>query len=89
MFENFKARAETSGNTEVKRFSTTNEALSFIEEFLIQEEVKDEAGSYAVWADSPILKHFDNETLRNNTNWNIKEINLYADATITSPTAAS
>ena len=60
MFENFKARAETSGNTEVKRFSTTNEALSFIEEFLIQEEVKDEAGSYAVWADSPILKHFDN-----------------------------
>ncbi|AFL68667.1 LutC/YkgG family protein [Sulfurospirillum barnesii] len=59
MFENFKARAEASGNTEVKRFATTNEALHFIETFLAQEGVKDEVGSYAVWAKSPILKQVD------------------------------
>lgn len=63
MFENFKARAETSGNTEVKRFETTMEALGFIEGLLEKEEVKEEAGSYALWADSPILKTFDNEAL--------------------------
>lgn len=63
MYENFKARAETSGNTEVKRFATTALALGFIEEFLEKEEVKDENGSYAVWADSPILKEFDNEAM--------------------------
>ncbi len=56
MFENFKARAETSGNTEVKRFATTIEALEFIEAFLEKEEIKDETGHYAAWADSPILK---------------------------------
>lgn len=63
MFESFKARAETSGNTEVKRFATTTEALGFIEEFLVQEEIKDEVGSYAVWAKSPILKTFDNQAM--------------------------
>ena len=63
MFDNFKARAEASGNTEVKRFATTNEALDFIEAFFVTEEIKDESGSYAVWAQSPILKAFDNEAL--------------------------
>lgn len=63
MFENFKARAETSGNTEVMRFATTAQALGFIEEFLEKEEVKDAPGSYAVWADSPILKAFDNKAM--------------------------
>lgn len=63
MFENFKARAETSGNTEVQRFETTAQALSFIEAFLAKEEIKDEVGSYAVWAKSPILKAFDNNAM--------------------------
>ena len=63
MFESFKARAETSGNTEVKRFATTDEALGFIEDFLAKEEIKEEVGSYAVWADSPILKAFDNQAM--------------------------
>jgi len=63
MFEKFKARAETMGNTEVKRFGTTVEALEFIEEFLKKEEIKDAPGSYAVWADSPILKEFDNQAM--------------------------
>jgi L-lactate dehydrogenase complex protein LldG len=61
MFENFKARAEASGNTEVKRFATTEQALGFIEELLKKEEIKEEPGSYAVWAKSPILKAFDNQ----------------------------
>ena len=63
MFESFKAKAEASGNTEVKRFATTSEALEFIEAFMAQEGVKDEAGSYAVWAESPILEAFDNEAM--------------------------
>lgn len=63
MFENFKARAETSGNTEVKRFSTTVEALEFIEGFLEKEDIKDVSGSYAVWAKSPILKAFDTHAM--------------------------
>lgn len=63
MFESFKARAETSGNTEVKRFATTKEALGFIEAFLAQEEIKDEVGSYAVWAESPILKMVDTNAM--------------------------
>jgi len=63
MFESFKARAETSGNTEVKRFETTAQALGFIEEFLAQQEIKDEVGSYAVWAESPILKMVDTNAM--------------------------
>lgn len=63
MFENFKARAETSGNTEVKRFATTAEALAFIEELLVKEEIKDAVGSYAVWAESPILKKVDTNAM--------------------------
>jgi len=63
MFESFKARAETSGNTEVKRFETTAQALEFIEAFMEKEEIKDEVGSYAVWADGPILKAFDTDVM--------------------------
>jgi L-lactate dehydrogenase complex protein LldG len=63
MFESFKARAETSGNTEVKRFETTAQALGFIEAFLAQEEIKNEVGSYAVWAKSPILKMVDTSAM--------------------------
>jgi len=63
MFESFKARAETSGNTEVKRFETTAQALGFIEAFIAQEEIKDEAGSYAVWADSSMLKALDKNAM--------------------------
>jgi len=63
MFENFKARAENSGNTEVKRFATTAGALDFIEELFKKEEINNEVGSYAVWADSPILKQFDNQAM--------------------------
>ena len=63
MFENFKARAENSGNTEVKRFATTTEALGFIEELFKKEEIKNEAGSYAVWADSPILQQLDKQAM--------------------------
>lgn len=63
MFESFKARAETSGNTEVQRFGTTIEALNFIEELLKNEEIKDAPGSYAVWADSPILKAVDTNAM--------------------------
>ena len=45
MFELFKTRAEASGNTEVKRFSTTGEALGFIEDFLKEENIHDAPGS--------------------------------------------
>ena len=63
MFDKFKAAAEAAGNTAVMRFSTKAQALDFIEEFLKQEEVKDNPGSYAVWADAPILKGVDKQAL--------------------------
>lgn len=63
MFDNFKLRAETSGNTEVKRFTTTAEALSFIEDFLKEENIQDVPGSYAVWADGPLLKQVDKQAM--------------------------
>ncbi|MBE0491973.1 MAG: lactate utilization protein [Sulfurospirillum sp.] len=63
MFENFKQRAELSGNTEVKRFETTPSALQFIEDLLVQEDIKEEAGSYALWAQSPILSSFDADSM--------------------------
>lgn len=63
MFESFKVKAELAGNTEVKRFGTKAEALSFIEEYLKKEEIKDAPGSYAVWADAPFLKGVDTKTL--------------------------
>jgi L-lactate dehydrogenase complex protein LldG len=63
MFEMFKAKAEAAGNTEVRRFTTKTEALAFIEGYLIQEDIKDAAGFYAVWADSPFLKGIDTKAL--------------------------
>jgi L-lactate dehydrogenase complex protein LldG len=63
MFDKFKASAEAAGNTEVRRFSTKTEALTFIEEFLKKEEIKDTPGSYAIWADAPFLKEIDNKAL--------------------------
>ncbi|WP_024955772.1 LutC/YkgG family protein [Sulfurospirillum arcachonense] len=63
MFELFKTRAEASGNTEVKRFETTLEALDFINDFLKEENIQDVAGSYAVWADGPLLKQIDTKVM--------------------------
>jgi len=63
MFDKFKAKAEAAGNTEVQRFATKAEALNFIEGYLKKEEIKDVPGSYAVWADSPILKGLDTKTI--------------------------
>lgn len=63
MFDKFKAAAEAAGNTEVQRFSTKAEALHFIEGFLKKEEIKDTPGSYAIWADAPILKGVDTTAL--------------------------
>ena len=63
MFESFKAKAETAGNTEVKRFATSVDAFRFIEEFLAKEEIKDEVGSYAVWAQSPILNMVNKDAM--------------------------
>lgn len=63
MFELFKTRAEASGNTEVKRFSTTGEALGFIEDFLKEENIHDAPGSYAVWADGPLLEQVDKQAM--------------------------
>ena len=63
MFESFKVKAELAGNTEVKRFATKTEALSFIEEYLKKEEIKDAPGSLAVWADAPFLKGVDTKAL--------------------------
>lgn len=63
MFDTFKAKAEAAGNTEVQRFSTIAEALRYIEEYFKKEDIKDAAGSYAVWADSPFLKRVDTKAL--------------------------
>ena len=63
MFENFKAKAESAGNTKVHRFGTKAEALSFIEGFLKKENIKDAPGSYAVWANAPFLKGIDTKAL--------------------------
>jgi L-lactate dehydrogenase complex protein LldG len=63
MFDIFKAKAEAAGNTEVQRFATIAEALKFIEGYFKREDIKDTAGSYAVWADSPFLKRVDSKAL--------------------------
>jgi L-lactate dehydrogenase complex protein LldG len=44
-------------------FVTKAEAINFIEAFLKKEEIKDAPGSYAVWADAPILKDVDLKAL--------------------------
>lgn len=63
MFETFKVKAEAAGNTAVHRVATQAEALDFIVEFLKKENVADSAGSWAVWADSPILAGVDTKAL--------------------------
>lgn len=63
MFEMFKTKAEAAGNTAVHRVTTKAEALDFVVEFLKKEEVADAAGSWAVWADSPILAGVDTKAL--------------------------
>jgi L-lactate dehydrogenase complex protein LldG len=63
MFDTFKAKAEAAGNTSVHRVATKAEALDFIVELLKKENIKDAAGSYAVWADSPILSGVDTKAL--------------------------
>lgn len=63
MYEQFKAKAEAAGNTEVKRFGKKAEALTFIEETLKKEEIKNAPGSYAVWAECPFLAGVDTKAL--------------------------
>jgi len=62
MYNLFKAKAEAVGS-EVHRFSTSAEALCFIEELLKEEHVEDTPGSYAVWVDGRLLKEIDTKTL--------------------------
>jgi len=63
MFDTFKAKAEAAGNTVVQRFATKAEALKFIEGYCKEADIKDAAGSYAVWADSQFLKGVDTKEL--------------------------
>ena len=62
MYEMFKAKAEVVGG-EVFRFGTKAEALDFIGGVLKKENIKDAPGSYALWADSRILKGVDTKAL--------------------------
>lgn len=62
MFDTFKAKAEGAG-CQVVRFATRAEALDFILQFMRDEGVTDAPGTYAVWADSPILKGIDTKVL--------------------------
>lgn len=63
MFDTFKAKAEAAGNTEVQRFATKAEALNFIEAYLKKEDIKNAAGSYAIWAHGPFLEGVDTKAL--------------------------
>lgn len=67
MYEQFKAKAEAAGNTEVRRFGTKAEALTFIEETLKKEEIKNTPGSYAVWAECPFLIGLNTKTIATKT----------------------
>jgi len=58
MFDQFKARAEAVG-AEVHRFKSKDELLDFLKSFLAKEGVSDKENSYALWADSPLLKGID------------------------------
>ena len=62
MFDEFKSRAEAV-SAEVHRFSTKDEALMFIIDFLKKEGVSDSPQAYAVWADCPFLKGIDQALL--------------------------
>jgi L-lactate dehydrogenase complex protein LldG len=63
MFDTFKAKAEAAGNTAVHRVATKAEAFDFIVEFLKEENIKDAAGSWAIWADSPVLASVNTKAL--------------------------
>jgi len=63
MFETFKAKAEAAGNTAVHRVATRDEAFSLIFEVLKKQEIQDTAGSWAVWAESPMLSGVDTKAL--------------------------
>ena len=54
MYDQFKARAERAG-AEVHRFTGKAEAEAFIAELLQKEEIREEAGHLAVWADCPFV----------------------------------
>lgn len=54
MYELFKARAERAG-AEVHRFTSKAEAEGYIVGLLGEEQVRDEAGHLAVWAECPFL----------------------------------
>ena len=62
MFDAFKAKAEGAG-CQVVRFATRTEALDFILQFMRDEGIADAPGTYAVWADSPILEGLDKPAL--------------------------
>jgi L-lactate dehydrogenase complex protein LldG len=63
MYDTFKAKAEAAGNTAVHRVATKAAALDLIVDLLNKAEIKDAAGSWAVWADSPILNGVDTRAL--------------------------
>ena len=54
MYELFKARAERAG-AEVHRFTNKAEAETYIVGFLQQEQIAEDAGRLAVWAECPFL----------------------------------
>jgi L-lactate dehydrogenase complex protein LldG len=60
MFESFKSKAEAAG-CEVHRFASRTEAISFILHFMRAEGVADAPGSFAVWADGPVLKGLETD----------------------------
>jgi L-lactate dehydrogenase complex protein LldG len=62
MYDLFKAKAEAVGS-EVHRFKARAEALLFIEGLFLKEGIRESPGSYAVWADGPILKSVNTKAL--------------------------
>jgi len=62
MYEQFKSRAEGVGS-ELHRFRTRGEALSFISTFLQHEGAVNAPGSYAVWAPGRFLTGVDTARL--------------------------
>jgi L-lactate dehydrogenase complex protein LldG len=62
MYEQFKTRA-TGVSAEVHRFPNDGEALAFLEAFLREEGVDDQAGKYGVFANGPFLESIDHSRL--------------------------
>jgi len=62
MFELFKKQAEAA-SAEVHRFPTIRETTDFIVRTLQQENIANQCGSYAVWADCRFLRSIDTELL--------------------------